>query len=956
MSEPTRTISPERADTATVAPASDAGETRTSSGGESGSEQRPDEPQGYQLLEEIGRGGMGVVYRARDQALNREVAVKILQDKYGPSSGTAVRFVEEARITGQLQHPGIPAIYQVGALPDGRPFLAMKLIKGETLDAILKSKSPVDALGVFEGISQAVGYAHAHGVIHRDLKPANVMVGSFGEVQVMDWGLAKVISPGQTTKQSDSAEPQVTAAATEIRSLRDSDGSFTQAGSILGTPAFMPPEQAAGELNKIDTRSDVFGLGAILCVLLTGQPPFDGKDSDSVRLNAVRGKTEAAFARLDASGADPDVIALCKRCLSFEPDDRPKTANDVATAVAALRRAADDRAKQAERDKLSAEVRAAEQAKRRKAGLWATGVVFTVLAAGIVGTTAGLLRADAHAKAADEAREQADQAREQAELKRKEAEEKRQEAEKARIAEEIAKKNADEKRKEAENARAAEEIAKKNALEAKNTAELRQKDAERAREVTTQQRRLALDTVRDVLLRVDDLMKNDAKLAPLRIEIIRRMLEDVDRIRDHAKKNPLEDRTEAVAYNRLGEVYFKSNRIEDALMWYRKSYVALGTLNKDTPNDTNAMRNLAASASSLAEAEWRFGNGPRSHELRIQALELRQKRLTIVQNTPNIDEIELRSAEMDVADSLQFLAYDELRMGNPVIARDHYLMADKAYAALGVPLANTIRVRRYRCEIKVRLADTAARLERLDEAEKLFREALADREAMAKLVTRPAMTAALIKTDIGQSQMYIGDFLMMFRKDRAAAAIEYTACRDLFAAQLKDDPDNLDLRQRLAASYYRLGVTETDPAKAQAAFTESLKLREELAKPDPKDMTAAVELALSYARLGKETEAERTIDSLLRQGRKDPQVLFQTACALSILAGTSKDEKAADRYRDRAFQVAQEAAKAGWKDRGAFDGDPDFDFIRGDPRYSELFKSLPAPPTTAPPPRPKPEN
>jgi serine/threonine protein kinase len=136
---------------------------------------------------------MGVVYRARDLALDREVAVKVLQQRYEPGSSTAARFVEEARITAQLQHPGIPAVYQVGTLPDSRPFLAMKLIKGQTLDTLLKAKAPIDRLAVVEAVAQAVGYAHAHGVLHRDLKPANVMVGSFGEVQVMDWGLAKVL-------------------------------------------------------------------------------------------------------------------------------------------------------------------------------------------------------------------------------------------------------------------------------------------------------------------------------------------------------------------------------------------------------------------------------------------------------------------------------------------------------------------------------------------------------------------------------------------------------------------------------------------------------------------------------------------------------------------------------------------------------------------------------------------
>src|SRR5262245_16445392 len=159
---------------------------------------------GYEVEAVLGYGGMGVVYGATDSTLGREVAVKVLLDRFAPDSGSVRRFAEEARITAQLQHPGIPPVHDLGTLPDGRPFLAMKLIKGQTLDALLASRPEPSVergrfVAVFEQLCQAVAFAHAHGVIHRDLKPANVMVGRFGEVQVMDWGLAKVLGarPGE---------------------------------------------------------------------------------------------------------------------------------------------------------------------------------------------------------------------------------------------------------------------------------------------------------------------------------------------------------------------------------------------------------------------------------------------------------------------------------------------------------------------------------------------------------------------------------------------------------------------------------------------------------------------------------------------------------------------------------------------------------------------------------------
>jgi serine/threonine protein kinase len=258
----------------------------------------PASPPGYQLLDEIGRGGMGVVYRGRDTALDRDVAVKLLSERFPPASPAAQRFLSEARITGQLQHPGIPAVHQVGTLAGGRPFLAMKLIKGSTLDALLKQRTDPAAdrgrlLAAFEAVCQAVGYAHAHRVIHRDLKPANVMVGAFGEVQVMDWGLAKVLGP-ETPAPADTLAAEQTRAWTEVSPTPET-GSHTQAGSLVGTPAFIPLEQAVGQIERVTERSDVFGLGA---------PP--GRDPDG---------RAALCGRVVRGGAGPGGARQARRLL-----------------------------------------------------------------------------------------------------------------------------------------------------------------------------------------------------------------------------------------------------------------------------------------------------------------------------------------------------------------------------------------------------------------------------------------------------------------------------------------------------------------------------------------------------------------------------------------------------------------------------------------------------------------
>jgi tetratricopeptide (TPR) repeat protein/tRNA A-37 threonylcarbamoyl transferase component Bud32 len=341
----------------------------------------------YQPLAEIARGGMGVIWRATDAVLKREVAVKVLHDVYAPDSAAARRFAAEARITAQLQHPAIPPVYDGGIFPDGRPFLAMKLVKGQTLEHLLRQRSDPATergrfLAVFEQVCQAVAYAHAHNVIHRDLKPGNVMVGGYGEIQVMDWGLAKVLT--ETAAPATEGAPAGTVAGTLIHGA-ETDNVETQEGIILGTLAFMPPEQAAGEIGKVDVRSDVFGLGAILAVILTGSAPYGGANNDAMRVMAIRGDLGACLARLDACGAEPELVGLCKRCLAFAPADRPRDAGAVAEQVAALRAAAEERARAAERERAAAEARAAEQRRKRHWQLAAAATIVVALLAGVGG-------------------------------------------------------------------------------------------------------------------------------------------------------------------------------------------------------------------------------------------------------------------------------------------------------------------------------------------------------------------------------------------------------------------------------------------------------------------------------------------------------------------------------------------------------------------------------------------
>jgi serine/threonine-protein kinase len=452
-------------------------------------------PGRLQLLGEIARGGMGAILKGRDPDLCRDLAVKVLLERHRDDPGLSCRFVEEAQIAGQLQHPGVVPVYRLGTLPDDRPYFTMKLVKGRTLAALLGERNPVRYpnpphadpaidnvkntgaaarpprpngervperrvrgralepgtqtewlcspaesvsplesrlqavpgpakagtptptpvgrgspepaldrtegrsrtysdlprfLSIFEQICRTMAYAHSRRVIHRDLKPSNIMVGGFGEVQVMDWGLAKVLSGGEEAPPPNEPSP---ADETRIATARSgSAGSdLSSAGSVIGTPAYMAPEQARGEISRNDTRADVFALGAILCEILTGRPPYLGRVPGEVQRKAMRGDLSDALGAIASCGADPELLAIARDCLAGEPEDRPGDAGVVADRVSGYLAGVEVRLREAELQRASETARAQEAleaaAAERRARRLTVGLATAVLL--LVGITGG---------------------------------------------------------------------------------------------------------------------------------------------------------------------------------------------------------------------------------------------------------------------------------------------------------------------------------------------------------------------------------------------------------------------------------------------------------------------------------------------------------------------------------------------------------------------------------------
>lgn len=275
----------------------------------------------FETVSQLAEGGMGKVYRVRDRRLDREAALKVLRPGRTDEDST-VRFLREARITAQLSHPAIPPVYEAGITPEGCPYLLMKLIQGRTLSDLITEfhSGPVTAAGMRPLLvallraAEAVAYAHSQGVIHRDLKPDNIMIGNFGEVLVLDWGLAK--------EKSSKDEELFHKDPSDSHHLRPG---LTVKGNILGTASYMAPEQARGE--DIDERVDIFALGAILCEIMTGHPPIEG---DSAFVLLVRASEGLISTPEDYNPkVDPALAAISAAALSADRDARPEDLGSV---------------------------------------------------------------------------------------------------------------------------------------------------------------------------------------------------------------------------------------------------------------------------------------------------------------------------------------------------------------------------------------------------------------------------------------------------------------------------------------------------------------------------------------------------------------------------------------------------------------------------------------------------
>ncbi len=921
----------------------------------------------YRILRPHAKGGLGEVFIAEDTELGRQVALKEILGRHARDASSRARFVLEAEITGGLEHPGIVPVYGLGAYPDGRPYYAMRFIKGDNLkDAIRRfhhpdaspehqrrDEQPVagapgwpgfaslafrELLGRFVDVCNAVAYAHSRGVLHRDIKPGNVMLGQFGETLLVDWGLAKVQAGPERERPDDTAE-------TAFQPRSGIDSSVTIVGQALGTPAYMSPEQADGRIDDLGPATDVYSLGATLYELLTGQIPFSARDVHELLAAVKAGRFPPPRAVQPA--VPPALEAVCLKAMALKPADRYAEALDVAKEI---ERFLADEPVAAYPEPAGVRLRRWTRRHARLVTGVAAACAVGLLALGVVAWQAERSRRAVTAER-DVAREQ--KRRTRAALD-------------AMLSEEMIERLKTQQGLtggQREFLRAALGYYKEFAAEAATEEEGRKLVADAhtrvailldalgeraAAEAEYRTAAAVLESLVSVAPRNADYRRDLAAgrtnlgTALLRLgrhaeaeSAYRAALADYDKLAADHPAVAAHRLALARTRNNLGALYKSVGRRAEAEAEYRAALAIRERLAADNPQNADSRRDLAASHNNLGLL---LADGGRRADAAAEYRAARTIQEALVAEFPAV--ADYRS---DLANSHHSLGVLLAGLRQWADAEAAYRAAVALRAALAEEFPAVPDYRNALASTQNNLGLLLAGLRKQPQAEAAHRAALALRQKLAD--DFPAVPD--YRSDLAQSRINLGNLLIAAGKLDEAEA-EYRAAVAVLERLAAEFPSVPVYRENLAVTHLGRGARRARAgqwAEAAAAFKPAVELLTRLAADHPDVPAHRLRLAATIpvlaeaqARFGDAAGAAATVDRLLAKG-PSAGVLYDCACVLAVAsAATSNSDAAA--HAARAVELLRQSFVGGHRDLANTLKDADLASLRRRDDYAALMWDL----------------
>jgi serine/threonine-protein kinase len=857
--------------------------------------------QRFRVVRPHARGGLGAVFVALDTELHREVALKQILDSHADDPVSRQRFLLEAEVTGGLEHPGIVPVYGLGVYPDGRPYYAMRFIRGDSLkeaierfhaDAALRTDAGRRSLELrkllrrFLDVCNAIDYAHSRGVLHRDIKPGNVIVGRYGETLVVDWGLAKATGKSDPSAGERTLQPSSTSGSAE-----------TLPGSAMGTPAYMSPEQAEGDLDRLGPRSDVYSLGATLYCLLTGQPPLEGGDIAAILRAAQRGEFRPP--RIIDASIDRALEAVCLKAMALKPEDRYSSCRALAED---LERWTADEPVTAWREPLPS--RARRWVRRNRTAVTAAAVAVVVAMVGMASVLAVQTKANSDLKAAN-----------------------------------LDLANA--------NARTTQANA---GLQAANERERASRDsAQRRFELARQAiEQYYTGASEDVLLKQPELKALRAKLLTTCLGFYKKLQAELASSDDPATRAEL-----AAAYARVGEIVGQVGSEVDAREAYGRAIAIREALAHAEPAAAGARRELAALLEKLGLLEVLIA-GRRAEGIRKleQAIALREA--IAAGHSGDVDD---RRA---IAASHRMIASAQFEMGD---AAECLRSLEQARSIAEQLVSDHPAVATFRHELAKIHWSLAARRQlagRLAEAFSSQREAVT---LLERLVSEHPDNIDY-RQELGKALSIAGSMRNHASRPSEALSF-FERALEIQKRLAADYPTATLHQYELARLHMLIGRSRQDlgrPAEALGSLQWAAARLERLIADQPaiavyKDNLAFTQLYIGQAQagLGRLAEARRALERAIEhhQGVSTVVDLYNLACAESRLSalfpsdpagGTDVARTDREAHAERAVAALRRAVAAGYGDLAHMRIDPDLDPIRSRPDFQLLLMDLAFPP------------